>query len=111
MTYYAPMQLYAILAFGVACHSIVTSRLASVRPSSGRGGVFAGVDSILFVAWVPLMMYQLGVVIEVFPESLPYHPVKGNLGRVLKLFAYFFHTITVFLVLFWIPYFYVKLSE
>ena len=105
MNYYAPMQMYIILAIGVACYSIVVSRASLRHPSPDKDRVFfTRPVLILYLVWVPLMLYQIAFVfLEMSPDALPYHDVPNRVSQVCARLAHTLHTLIVSLFPCWIP--------
>ena len=108
MDYYAPMQMYIILAIGVACYYIVVSRASLRHPSSKRFGILIGIDIILFISWVPLVVHQMSLLIAMSPNP-PYHDVSGTVSRYCRQVAYFFHVLAVFTFPYWMSVSFAKL--
>ena len=104
MNYYAPMQMYIILAIGVACHSIVLSRLVPRDPPSDKDYASVEIDPVLLMIWMPLVLYQIGLFFGMSPETLPYHDVPNSATRFYMQIAHAFHAIAVCLFPFWTPF-------
>lgn len=117
MGYYPPTALYAILAIGVACHSIATSRLVLRHPSPSKFGLFGTIDFLLLITWMPLFLYQFALIagmspeIGVSPELVPYHDEIYEVSRVCKQIAYFAHAFIISMFFLWIPSFLVWLGN
>ncbi len=103
MDYYAPVQLYALLAIGLALYSATMSRLALRYPLPDNTKMFAGADFLLFVTWIPLAMYQVALFANMSSEIIPYHDVSDSAIRLYKRIAYFSHVVIVYLLFFWMP--------
>ena len=116
MDYYAPVQLYAILAIGLAWHSVVTSRLVLKHPHLVNTGIPTVADSILFLTWIPLLVYQVALFTgmsprySMSPEAIPYQDIPNEFSRICRQIAYFTHMFVIFMFFFCIPSLFVLLG-
>ena len=93
---YAPMPLYIIPAIGVAIFSL----LASKRPSLLRTAPPFVSFLLLYVTWLPLVLYNLAFLIigMIFgPIEVSYQDLSKSLGLIFMQLAHFLHLLITLL--------------